>query len=212
MTLMSLQLRHSSFSNPYIASPMSQLILQPFYHFTYITQLILLPFHCFIYVIGTSPMSQLILQPFRCFIYTTAHSTTLLPLYLQHSSFYCHSVASPTSPGKPPMPLWWCLIYSLWFCNLQWLRPAGLYERCKLSLELKRLKTPALKPTDYAVHSNFALEMLQQQENYDFLHCVVFSGESTYHLNGKVGEWVLLTVYTRAFQPFEFEGQFTSFI
>ena len=121
---------------------MSQLILQPFYHFTYITQLILLPFHCFIYVIGTSPMSQLILQPFRCFIYTTAHSTTLLPLYLQHSSFYCHSVASPTSPGKPPMPLWWWLIYPWLFCNLQWLRPAGLYERCKLPLKLKRLKTP----------------------------------------------------------------------
>ena len=42
------------------------------------------------------------------------------------------------------------------------------------------------KATDYAVHSNFALEMLQQQENYDFLDCVVFSDESTFHLNGKV--------------------------
>ena len=37
------------------------------------------------------------------------------------------------------MSLWW------WFCNLQWLRPAGLYERCKLALELKRLKTPVLE-------------------------------------------------------------------
>ena len=43
-----------------------------------------------------------------------------------------------------------------------------------------------LKPTDYAVSSNFALEMLQQQENDEFLDCVVFSDESTFHLNEKV--------------------------
>ena len=55
------------------------------------------------------------------------------------------SVASPTSPGEPPVPLWWCLIYPWWFCNFEWLRPAGLYKRCKLALELKRLKTPGLK-------------------------------------------------------------------
>ena len=63
------------------------------------------------------PMSQLILQPFRCFTYVIGTSLT--------------------SPGGPPMPLWWCLIYPWWLCNLQWLRPAGLYERCKLALELK---------------------------------------------------------------------------
>ena len=72
--------------------------------------------------------------------YVTAHSPTLPPLCLCHSSFYRPSVASPTSPGEPPVPLWWCLIYPWWFCNLQWLRPAGLYERRKLALELKRLK------------------------------------------------------------------------
>ena len=70
------------------------------------------------------PMSQLILQPFRFFTYVIG--------------------TSPTSSGEPPRPLWWCLIYPWWFCNLQWLRPAGLYETCKLALELKRLKTPAL--------------------------------------------------------------------
>ena len=70
------------------------------------------------------PTSQRILQPFRCFTYIIG--------------------TSPTSPGEPPIPLWWCLIYPWWFCNLQWLRPAGLYERCKLALELKRLKTPAV--------------------------------------------------------------------
>ena len=67
--------------------------------------------------------SQLILQPFHCFIYVTAHSPTLPPLYLRHSSFSNSSVASPTSqlilqpffrfsyvtssslnsPGEPPM-------------------------------------------------------------------------------------------------------------
>ena len=68
--------------------------------------------------------SQLILQPFRCFSYVIG--------------------TSPTSPGEPPMPLW-CLICSYSVGpNLLWLRPAGLYERYKLALELKRLKTPVL--------------------------------------------------------------------
>ena len=74
---------------------------------------------------GTLPTSQLILQPFHCFTYIIG--------------------TSPTSPGELPMPLWWCLIYPWWFCNLQWLRPAGLYERCKLALKLNWLKTPGLE-------------------------------------------------------------------
>ena len=36
-TLLSLLLRHSSFSNPSVASPTSQLILQPFFRFSYVT-------------------------------------------------------------------------------------------------------------------------------------------------------------------------------
>ena len=88
---------------------------------------------------------SLILQPLHRFTYVTAHSPTLPPLYLRHSSMYSPYVVSPTSPGEPHMPLWWCLVYPWWFCNLQWLRPAGLYERCKLALELKRLKTPDLQ-------------------------------------------------------------------
>ena len=36
-TLPSLYLRHSSFSNPSVASPTSQLILQPFFRFSYVT-------------------------------------------------------------------------------------------------------------------------------------------------------------------------------
>ena len=65
----------------------------------------------------------LVLQPFCHFTYITAHSPTLLSLYLCHSSFSNPSVASPTSqfillpflcfsyitssslnsPGEPPM-------------------------------------------------------------------------------------------------------------
>ena len=67
--------------------------------------------------------NELILQHFRHFTYITAHSPTLLSLYLRHSSFFNPSVASPTSqlihqpifcfsyvtgssltsPGEPPM-------------------------------------------------------------------------------------------------------------
>ena len=48
-----------------------------------------------------SSMSQLIIQPFSCFTYITAHSPTLLSLYLHRMHFI-------TSPGELPMPpLWW---------------------------------------------------------------------------------------------------------
>ena len=36
-TFLSLHLHHSSFSNPSVALPMSQFILQPFHCFTYVT-------------------------------------------------------------------------------------------------------------------------------------------------------------------------------
>ena len=101
----SLHLRHSSFSNPSLALPTSQFILQPFRCFTYVTE------------------TLLILQAFRRFTYVTAHSPTLPSLYLRHSSFSNPSVASLTSqlilqpffrfsyvtgfsltsPGEPPM-------------------------------------------------------------------------------------------------------------
>ena len=73
-TLLSLYLRHSSFSNPSVASPTSQFILQPFFR-----------------------SAELIHQPFRNFTYVTAHSPTLSSLYLRHSSFSNPSVASLTS-------------------------------------------------------------------------------------------------------------------
>ena len=116
-TFLSLHLRHNSFYNSSVALPTSQLILQSFRCFTYVT------------VHSPTLLSLLLLtalfiiQPFRHFTYVTAHSTTLPSLYLRHSSFSNPSVASPTSqlilqpffrfyyvtgssltsPGGPPM-------------------------------------------------------------------------------------------------------------
>ena len=117
----------SSFSNLSVTSPMSQLILQPFLHFTYITchspTLLLLHVRhssfsnssfafptsqalhlhhlvshpCFCPMSLTCMVLVLILQPFCHFTYITAHSPTLLSLYLHHSSFSNPSVISPTS-------------------------------------------------------------------------------------------------------------------
>ena len=96
-TLPSFYLRHSSFSNPSVASPTSQFISNPSF---------------------ASPTSQAL-----HLIYVTTHSPTLPSLYLRHSSFSNPSVASLTSqfihqpffrfsyltssslnsPGEPPM-------------------------------------------------------------------------------------------------------------
>ena len=92
-----------SFSNLSTTSPTSQLILQPFHRFTYVTAhsptLPLLHLsHCSFSNLSVAlPTSQLILQPFRCFTYVTAHSPTLPLLHLSHSSFSNLSVALPTS-------------------------------------------------------------------------------------------------------------------
>ena len=86
-----------------VASPTSQLILQPFRRFTYVaahfpTLPSLYPLHSsFSNSSVASPTSQLILQPFRRFTYFTAHSPTLPLLHLRHSSFSNPSFASPTS-------------------------------------------------------------------------------------------------------------------
>ena len=89
-------LRHSSFSKPSLALPTSQLILQPFRCFTYVTAHFQ-PFRRFTYVTAHSTALPLLHLHHRHFTYVTAHSPTLLLLYLCHSSFYIHSIASPTS-------------------------------------------------------------------------------------------------------------------
>ena len=89
----SLHLRHSSFSNPSVASPTSQPILQPFRRFTYVTAhsptlpSLYLPHSSFSNPSVALPTSQLILQPFRHFTYVTAHSPTLLSLLICHRLF-----------------------------------------------------------------------------------------------------------------------------
>ena len=73
----------TSFSNPYIASPTSQLIFQYFRRFTYVT--------------ARSTTLPLLHLRHRYFTYVPAHSPTLSPLHLRHSSFYNPSIASSTS-------------------------------------------------------------------------------------------------------------------
>ena len=96
-TLTSLYLRHSSFSNPSVASPTSQFIIQPFFCFSYVISSSLNSPCSFSNLSVTSPTSQLILQPFRLFTYVTDHSPTLLLLHLRHSSFSDPSFACPMS-------------------------------------------------------------------------------------------------------------------
>ena len=89
-TLPLLHIRHSSFSNPSVASHTSQLILQPFRCITYVTAhsstltLLHLRHSSFSNPSVASPTSQFILQTFRCFTYVTAHSPPLLSLLLRH--------------------------------------------------------------------------------------------------------------------------------
>ena len=91
LTLPSLLLRHSSFSNPSVGEVTSQLILQPFRRFTYVTaHSQTLPSFHLRYSSFSNPSvgevtSQLILQPFRRFTYVTVHSPTLPLLQLRHT-------------------------------------------------------------------------------------------------------------------------------
>ena len=85
----SLHLRHSSFSNPSLTLPTSQLILQPFRWFTYVAAhsptlpLLDLRHSSFSNPSFASPTSPLILQPFFRFSFVRRFSLT--------------------SPGEPPM-------------------------------------------------------------------------------------------------------------
>ena len=79
---------------------MSQLILQPFRRFTYVTAhsptfpSLHLCHNSFSNPSVALPTSQLILQPFHHCTYVTTHSPTLPSLYLRHSSFSNLSVTS----------------------------------------------------------------------------------------------------------------------
>ena len=81
-TLPLLYLHHSSFSNPSVASPTSQLTAHsPSFHLLHLLH------SSFPNPSLALPTSQLILQPFRCFTYITANSPTLLSLLLPHRIF-----------------------------------------------------------------------------------------------------------------------------
>ena len=92
-----------SFSKLPITLSTSQLILQTFRHFTYVTThsptlpSLYLCHNSFSNTSVALPMSQLILQPVCRFTYVTAHFPTLPFLHLHYSSFYNPSFASPTS-------------------------------------------------------------------------------------------------------------------
>ena len=89
----------SSFSNISVTSPTSQLILQPFRHFTYVTAhsptlpSLHLRHSSFCNPSVALPTSQHILQPFRCFTYI------LHPFF----RFSYVTGSSLTSPGESPM-------------------------------------------------------------------------------------------------------------
>ena len=80
-TFPSLHLRHNSFSNPSVALPTSQHILQTFRCFTY----------------HSSFSNHSLASPTSQALQSRAHSPTLPSLYLRHSSFSNLSVASSTS-------------------------------------------------------------------------------------------------------------------
>ena len=176
-TFPSLHLCHNSFSNPSIALPTSQLILQPFHCFTYVTvhsptpsfasptsevkwrahsptflSLHLCP-NSFSNPSITLPTSQLILQPFHCFTYVTVHSPT--------SSF-----ASPTSEVKrrahsPTFP-------SLHLCHNSISNPSIALSTSQLILQpffhfsyigSSSLNSPGEPPMLLTVHSNILTTM-----------------------------------------------------
>ena len=103
-TLPSLYLRHSLFSNPSVASPISQPIIQPFFRFsTSQAHSPTIPSLCLRHRLYSNPSvalptSQLILRPFRRFAYVTVHSQTLLSLHFFHVTS-----SSLSSPGELPM-------------------------------------------------------------------------------------------------------------
>ena len=91
-----------SFSNLSVTSPTSQLILQPFHPFTYITAhsptlpLLHLRHSSFSNPSNVLPTTQLILQPFFRFSYVTGSSLTLpreppMPVWTRRSEKYLHS-------------------------------------------------------------------------------------------------------------------------
>ena len=144
-----------SFSKLSVTSPTSQLILQPFRCFTYVTAhsptLPFLHLHhsSFSNPSVASPTSQLILQPFRCFTYVTAHFQPFFRFSYVTSS-------SLTSPGEPPVFsghkwLYHFIIYTFiynfnWItkCNFTLISMPSRGRNCYSLLRLKLISTSPL--------------------------------------------------------------------
>ena len=108
-TIPSLHLCHSSFSNTSVALPTSQLILQTFRHFTYVTAhsptlpSLYLHHSSFSNPSVTLPTSQLILQPFRPSVASPTSQLIFQPFF--RLSYVTSS--SLNSAGEPPMMNYW---------------------------------------------------------------------------------------------------------
>ena len=177
-TFPTLYLCHSSFSNPSVASRTSQLILQLFFRFSYVTGSSLmspgepptlksrclqgiLPKLCLHLQYGahspTFPSLHLrnvfILQPFRRFTYVTAYSTTLPLLHLCHSSFSNPCFASRTSQA-----LHLCHLASRPCCNLDAYKAFDPNCVCTFCTEL--ILQPFRHFTYVTVHSPILLSLL----------------------------------------------------
>ena len=128
LTLPSLYLHNSSFSNPSVDSPTLQFILQPFFRFSYVTSSSLnspgeppmIPLYelcSFSKLSLTSPTSQLILQPFRRFTYVSSFSNpsvaspTLQFILQPFFRFSYVTSSSINSPGEPLMITRWILLW-----------------------------------------------------------------------------------------------------
>ena len=114
----SLHLRHNSFSNPPLALPTSQLILQPFRCFTYVTAhsptlpSLYLRHSSFSSPSVSSPKLQFILEPFFRFSYVTGFSLTSPgepPMIYIAKALGRGRVTSPTLGRLYPRSLWYSL-------------------------------------------------------------------------------------------------------
>ena len=144
----------SSFSNPSVVSPTSQLILQPFRCFTYVTAhyptlpLLHLRHSSIFNPYFASPTSQLILQPFRYFTYITAHSPTLLSLLLRHRLFTCVTWRSAHGSNSYRISFPSIIYLSMfYFCarlkvRLLHLKPQNYVPACEESPTLPLLHLP----------------------------------------------------------------------
>ena len=95
LTFPSLHLRYNSFSNPSVASPTSQNILQPLRRFTYVKAHS--PTLPLLHLRHSSFSNPSFASPAMTITVNSDHSPTLLSLHERHNSFSNPSLALPTS-------------------------------------------------------------------------------------------------------------------